>query len=290
MQDKSKKDNFTYTAVDSAKICIDSLFLKRGDKQLYNNFSLDFFSGKITALIAPSGSGKTSLLDCISGYVQFDAGKISFFNNDEIICCRNSCKNISNNLKDSCNIVKFKPSYLFQEPRLLPWQTALQNVLLPLKNIYAPSEATKRALAFLEAVGLIDKQNSLPKNLSGGEKQRVAMARAFAFPSSVLLMDEAFQSLDIHLKIKVMELFESLLIKEPRTVVLVTHDIREALCLADQIYVLDGEPLKVKINLPRNMDSKRKLSVHDRYIDIDGADREIQTKIISSLCERHTEK
>ena len=113
------------------------------------------------------------------------------------------------------------PSYLFQEPRLLPWYSLEKNVLLPMKKFYSQEEAQNRVAFFLSQVELEHKKGALPLHCSGGERQRCALARAFAFPSEVLLMDEPFQSQDISLKLRLMELTERLLEKERKTVVFV---------------------------------------------------------------------
>jgi NitT/TauT family transport system ATP-binding protein len=102
----------------------------------------------------------------------------------------------------------------------------------------------------LAKTGLGDRLNAYPDELSGGERRRAALARAFAYPAPVLLMDEAFQSQDLPLKLALMHLTQTLLRDNPRTVILVTHDVREALCLADRILVLTGRPLIIARDIP----------------------------------------
>jgi len=210
---------------------IDNLCVNRGGKQLFQNFSIEFEAGKTTVIMAPSGSGKTTLLDCIAGLYLFDSGSVF------------------------AGSVFLHPSYLFQEPRLLPWRTLEENVVLPLLNIIPQDEAHDRARMFLAKTGLSDRCRSYPAHLSGGERQRVALARAFAFPSPLLLMDEAFQSQDLHLKMELMSLMKRLLCEEKRTVLLVTHDPREALCLGDRILLLSGQPLAVVRDIRQKTDS-----------------------------------
>ncbi|OJF76079.1 MAG: hypothetical protein BKP49_09505 [Treponema sp. CETP13] len=208
-----------------------NLSIVRGSKPLYKNFSVTFEPNTVTALIAPSGAGKTTLFDCIVNLLKPDSGKVI----------------IKNNMKKE---IKTTISYLFQEPRLLPSRSILQNIELPLLNVMNQKNARMRALHYLGRVGLESKVFSNVEELSGGEKQRASLARAFAYPSNILLMDEAFQSQDIRLKLHLGKLFKSLLKDEPKTVVMVTHDIHEAISLADRILVLDQTPLQIKLDEP----------------------------------------
>lgn len=211
-------------------IRIHNLTLARGGKGLFKDFSLDFEAETITALIAPSGAGKTSLFDLIAGLLPNGDKSVAF------CTCGES-------RSDRALI-----SYVFQEDRLIKSSTVFQNVLFPLVSLFSADEAKKRARTYLEKCGLKDKLNAFPSELSGGEKQRVSLARAFAYPSRVLLMDEAFQSLDLHIKFRLMALFTKLCREEKRTVLLVTHDIREVICLARRIVVLRGSPLSIVLD------------------------------------------
>lgn len=211
-------------------IHIKHLTLERGGKSLFKDFSFDFEAETITALIAPSGAGKTSLFDLIAGLLQTADKSVSF-------CTRGES-----------SVEKALISYVFQEDRLIKSSTVFQNVLFPLVSLFPADEAEKRARTYLEKCGLKDKLHAFPDELSGGEKQRASLARAFAYPSRVLLMDEAFQSLDLHIKFRLMALFSKLCREEKRTVLSVTHDIREALCLARRIVVLRGSPLSAVLD------------------------------------------
>ena len=126
-------------------------------------------------------------------------------------------------------------SFAFQEPRLLEGATVLENVAIPLKNIMAEKEAIEKAHVFLKAMNLSDKENSLPAKLSGGEKQRVSLARALAFPSEILLLDEAFNSIDEKTKAEIISFTKSLLKREGRTTIFVTRNEKEAELLCDSI-------------------------------------------------------
>lgn len=199
---------------------IENLCLSRNTK-LFENFSHSFEPSLIHGILGPSGSGKTSLLHAISGLLPFQEGRIK---------------------KDKTL------SYLFQEPRLLPWLSIEKNLSIVIENQEKnKSLRNEKVYEMLKKVQLIQYAKSFPNQLSGGEKQRLALARAFLFPSSLLLMDEAFQSQDIILKLELMDLLQELHREDKRTILMVSHDIREALSLSDTLIVLKGRPIEKQI-------------------------------------------
>ncbi len=222
------------------RIQLDGFSAVRGGKPLYKDFSLSFAPESSTAIIAPSGAGKTTLLSfiasllrpadgCFSGHVRFD-GKIP-----PGPACR-------------AEPALFHLSFLFQDPCLLPSCTVYENVLIPLLNTMKQEDASQQALRFLGKCGLESKLAHFPDELSGGERQRAALARAFAFPSAVLLLDEPFQNQDLAQKISLMSLFGQLVAHSSRTVVLVTHDIKEALSCCSRVIVLKGSPVRPELD------------------------------------------
>ncbi|MBT9172704.1 MAG: Bicarbonate transport ATP-binding protein CmpD [Syntrophomonadaceae bacterium] len=198
--------------------------------KVYENFSLTVPEKKITCIMGPSGGGKTTLLNLISGLLKPDSGEFKGFAGKTV-------------------------SYLFQEPRLLPWKTVWQNIDFVSKDIYPKKQRAEIVDKYLKMVDLYDFRDYWPEKLSGGMKQRVSIARAFVFPSDLLLMDEPFKGLDLQLKISLMDSFAALWQQDLRTVIFVTHDLDEALYLGDEIYVLSGLPARVnkslQVKIPR---------------------------------------
>lgn len=185
-----------------------------------DDVSLSLQEGSITVILGPSGCGKTTLLNVMAGLASPDSGERLGFDG-----------------------IRF--SYAFQEPRLLPWLSARENAAFALTGAVQRDEALARIDPLLEAAGLRDARNRKPSELSGGMKQRLSLVRAFAYPSEMLLLDEAFTAVDLKTKLELMDVFLELWTKERRTVVSVTHDVEEALYLADRILVLSQRPARI---------------------------------------------
>ncbi len=183
---------------------------------IFKDFNIKIPASKVSVILGPSGCGKSTLLNIIHGILTPDSGIIR---------------------KENSSVI----SYLFQEPRLLPWKTVSQNIELILKNHYEHKQRQKITRHYLEIIGLNDFVDYYPSELSGGMRQRVAIARAFAYPAEIILMDEPFQALDPGLKLNLTRLFSSLWIEDNRTSLFVTHDITEAIFLGDEIFVLSSK-------------------------------------------------
>lgn len=187
--------------------------------ELLNDFNLEIPEGEISCILGPSGCGKTSLLNLISNILKPNSGRIIGFPDSSF-------------------------SYIFQETRILPWRTVYQNIAFTLHDKMSPDHVHEKAEKFMTLVELSEWKDQYPSKLSGGMKQRISIARAFAFPSSTILMDEAFQGLDIGLKNKLFEVFLRSWKEEPRTVIFVTHDLDEALYLGNRIFLMSEAPVK----------------------------------------------
>ena len=202
-----------------------------GALEVLADVSADFPPTSVTAILGPSGCGKSTLLNIIAGILPPDAGKLTGFPEASF-------------------------SYSFQEPRLLPWLSAMENISFALSGAAGePRALADRAGRFLRNSGLERFAGQKPAKLSGGMKRRLSLARAFAYPSDVLLLDEAFSAVDLKLRIELMDLFSLLWREERRTTIMVTHDVQDALYLADQVLVLSSRPAivldKLEISAPR---------------------------------------
>lgn len=207
---------------------------KSFDKQINVLQDIDFTvkSGEFVAIIGPSGCGKSTLLNMISG----------------LECCADSSVLINGNapgVEPVCNI-----GYIFQQPRLMPWLTVRQNL-----SLVAQAASSEQIESLLENVGLGGKGAYFPRQLSGGMQRRVGIARAFLIKPPLLLLDEPFNSLDAPTAARLRLLLIEFRQRQNSTVVYVTHDLREAIYLADRIIFLGAPPSsivhQVTVDLPR---------------------------------------
>ena len=177
------------------------------------------------SLLGPSGCGKTTVLRMIAGLSAVSAGTIAWSGHRDV-------------------------GFVFQDATLMPWATALHNVMLPLKVRHTPArEATERAEAALEAVGLTAFRNAYPRELSGGMKMRVSIARALVTGPRILLMDEPFAALDEITRQKLNDDLLALWSRERFTVVFVTHSVYESVYLSERIVVMAARPGRVIADL-----------------------------------------
>lgn len=189
------------------------------DKEIYKNFNAVFFGGKINVVLGASGVGKTTLLNALTGLSGFD-GEIE-----------NMPKNVS---------------YIFQNDRLVKTISVEKNLDFVLKNTISDKTARKNAIYDMaKLLEISDVLKRLPTEISGGQAQRVQMARAFLYPSEVMLLDEPFKGLDVSLKTRLIKKFLELWGRDGRTVVLVTHDVYDALLMGDKVFVLSGSPADI---------------------------------------------
>lgn len=180
---------------------------KYGENVIYDNLNLEIEEGKITCVLGESGAGKTTLLNMLAGLTDYKG-------------------NIEN--------IPSKISYIFQQEKLLNNLTVKQNLQFVLND-----KEFFNIDKYLEKVELLDKKNRYPDELSGGERKRVEIARAFVYDSPVLLMDEPFSSLDTALKIRLVNNFVSLWKENKKTTIFVTHDVEMAIMLSQRIIVLE---------------------------------------------------
>jgi NitT/TauT family transport system ATP-binding protein len=216
-----------------------------GESQILADVSLEVMDGEVLAVVGPSGCGKSTLLRIIHGLIPPSAGVVRFAGRTQ------------EGINLNCGMV-------FQSFALLPWLTVEENVMVGLEpRGLDESMRRKRAGKYLDKVGLDGNEDAYPRELSGGMKQRVGLARALAVEPKVLLMDEPFSALDaltsINLREELIDLWADPSLPVD-TIVIVTHIIEEAVELADRVLVMAANPGRIvesiKVDLPRPRDKK----------------------------------
>lgn len=190
-----------------------------GQRQVLRRVGVDLTAGEIVAVVGPSGCGKSTLLRLIAGLDAPTDGVITIG---------------GTGITDTDE----RTAVAFQEPRLLPWRTLAQNVALGLPRRLRGRARSERVQELLRLVGLEHAANQRPREVSGGMAQRASLARALARNPSVLLLDEPFGALDALTRLRMQDLLLEIHAAEPTTILLVTHDVEEALYLADRVLLL----------------------------------------------------
>lgn len=222
------------------------------DSLVLHKINLNVDEGNTLAIVGASGSGKSTLLRIISGII---SPNVTNHFNGEVLLDGKNIWNEFDHLKEKRK--QGKVGFMFQEPTLFPNLTVRENIELPLKITQHRKDIDRKVSYLLESVGLKDYHNYLPAQLSGGMKTRVALARTFTTEPKLLLLDEPFASLDIVWKIKLYKEVEKLKQEYNTTVIIVTHDIQEALYFSNHIIVTGkGEELNslniIDKKLPRD--------------------------------------
>lgn len=222
-------------------LVVENLGKSYGDHQVLGDISVTVRSGEFMCIVGPSGAGKTTLLQCLSGLINPTSGAVSLRG----------------------KVVTEPPAEMaivFQDysRSLMPWLSVLDNVMLPLRSATKDkAERKKKAMEALIEVGLKDHVEKYPWQLSGGMQQRVAIARALAYAPAIVLMDEPFASVDAQTRGDLEDLTLKLKNHLGITIVLVTHDIDEAVYLADRVLVLGKKPTEVVDLIETNLGAER---------------------------------
>ena len=221
-----------------------------------NDISLSISEGEFICLLGPSGCGKTTLLNAIAGFEKISSGSIKIAGQEV-------------NKPDAQN------TFLFQNYGLLPWRTVQHNVELGLENKKLTKDERRQISdKYINLVGLDDFKKRHPNQLSGGMQQRVAIARALAVDPKILFMDEPFCALDVITRANLQDEIIRIWQECRKTVIFVTHDIDEAVYLADRVVIMTPNPGRIKavktINLGRGRDrtGKEILSIRDHVLEI----------------------
>jgi NitT/TauT family transport system ATP-binding protein len=215
--------------------------------------TFDVAAGELVALVGPSGCGKTTLLKILAGLHPIDSGEVRLGSATQ----------------------PFDPSrdigMVFQQPLLLKWRRVIDNVLLPAEILGLPiAESRERANHLLALVGLQGSEDKYPYQLSGGMQQRAAIARALIHDPKLILMDEPFGALDAQVRWEMQELMIELIEREQKTVVAITHDIEEAIYLADRIIFFTRQPGRVKADISLDFKMGKRYRQKEELITLPG--------------------
>ena len=205
-------------------------YSRKKEVKAVDNFSFELLEGEFIALVGPSGCGKSTILSILSGLESLDSGTIV------------TNKNIG---------------YMLQTDALFDWLTILENCLLGLKIKKELTEENKQyVVSLLEKYGLKDFMNSYPSHLSGGMRQRVALIRTLATKPDILLMDEPFSALDYQSRLSISDDVYKIIKGEGKSIIIVTHDIAEAISMCDKVIILSKRPCSVKKIINISYDNK----------------------------------
>lgn len=201
-----------------------------GTLSILKDLNVEFPEKKISVILGNSGCGKTTLLNIISGKDKNFSGEIQFEKRD----------------------YSHRFSYIFQNDNLIPWKTVEGNITFVCKKWYLKDELQRIIERNLSIVNLQSYRDYFPGQLSGGMKKRVGIARAFSFPSDMMLMDEPFSGLDINITRSIIDDFILLQKENPKTIILVTHDLETAIRLGDFFFILSDKPSILKSSVSRD--------------------------------------
>jgi len=239
--------------MNKERLVVEDLSVKyhKGNVEAVRELNFRVWDKEVVAIVGPSGCGKSTLLNCIAKIIPPGVAEVkgNVFIDGESILDKSA---------DTGHLKKL--GYMFQRDTLLPWKSVKDNVILPLTlRGVSKREAESIAKNFLEMVGLSGFEDKYPHEISGGMRQRVQLARTLIYQPEIILMDEPFGALDAHTRLSMQNLVMQLWHHRRSTVVLVTHDLQEAITLADRIVVLTARPATVKneyrVDIPRPRDA-----------------------------------
>lgn len=214
------------------KLELKNICKKYGDTEILKDINISLKEGELVSLLGPSGCGKSTVFNIITGLTEYDSGELS---------------------KDG------EISYMYQKDLLLPYKSILDNVALPLQIKGVKKKAAREELRpYFKSFDLEGYEDSYPHELSGGMKQRANFLRTFVYSNDIMLLDEPFGALDSITKMSLQKWFLDIRKNVNSTILLITHDIEEAIMLSDRIYVLSSKPASVKkeFNLVKDINKK----------------------------------
>jgi NitT/TauT family transport system ATP-binding protein len=252
----------------TAKLHINGLY-KTFDREgqaipVLENINLHVQPGEFVSIIGPSGCGKSTLFNILAGLLEHDRGRIALDGRE-------------------VEHLRGRVGYMLQRDLLMPWRTVLDNVVVGVEvQGWSRARAVEGAREYLARFGLLEFQDRYPKELSGGMRQRVALARTLLPDPDILLLDEPFSALDYQTRLYLEGMLVEAASRQGKTVILVTHDIDEAIALSQRIYVLSARPGRVKSEQRIELDTRSPLEArHDSrfagYFDALCRELDIQT-------------
>ena len=225
-----------------SEITVKNLCVKYGEQVVFDSFDATFEKGKINVILGGSGVGKSTLIGAIAGLVKHDG----------------DIEGVDGGI-----------SYIFQKDRLIPSISVYKNLDLILKSVYKDKEERKQHIEeMLEILEIADCRDKRPSEISGGQAQRACMARAFLYPSEVLLMDEPFKALDTALRHRLFEWLFRLCEISPKTIIFVTHAIDECLLSADKYMVIGGKTANIVLEGKIDPDKQSRKLTDTNLVDI----------------------
>ncbi len=235
-------------------VSIDSVTMSFGAYVAVQDVNLSVADGEFLAIVGPTGCGKSTILNAIAGLLKPSSGTVSIDGQP--------VRGVQNDI-----------GYLFQQDALLPWKTALENVELgPMFKGVGTAERREQSMKWLAKVGLKGFEHRYPHQLSGGQRKRVQMAQALITGPKVILMDEPFSALDIHTRHLMQNELLRLWQEERRAVVMITHDLEEAIALGDRVVVLAAGPRsRVIDSFPVDLERPRdvaEIKLDPRFMDL----------------------
>ncbi|EMI56235.1 ABC transporter ATP-binding protein [Rhodopirellula sallentina] len=226
--------------------------------QVLDSVNLNIREGEFVCIVGPSGCGKSTLLNIACGFLKPSSGQVLI---DEVPVVRPNRRRV----------------FIFQDNSVFPWLTVSQNIGFGLADV-SPIEKEKTVQRYIEMIGLSGFEHAYPRELSGGMKQRVEIARALASGPDILFMDEPLGALDWLTRLKMRADLVDIWRQEKKTILFVTHDVEESVQLADRVVVLSDRPAAIRavvdVNLPRprNLDDPEYLRIRDEIFDWMGLD------------------
>ena len=249
---------------------------KKESIKAIDNFDLTIDSGSFVSIVGPSGCGKSSLLNLVGGFIKPTVGNIY----------------VGGNLVEEPGPDR---GFIFQDYALFPWKTVLQNVKFGLKHVktdWDDSKIEDTALEYIEQVGLDGFENQHPKELSGGMKQRVAIARTLAYEPHILLMDEPFGALDAQTRESLQDDLLEIWADTDTTIMFITHDIDEAIYLSETVEVMTSHPGTNKTSVDTDFSSKHSNLREDVFAtpEFEEAQRKVRAAVREEFKRSETAK